>query len=149
MSKRFLIACVAVALTGLLMVLIRGNDKYFWPVSAHGRIEKMASILRSIEGPARWCYPSVNAHKLINQNGYSDERLSRCMSRIAPVSDFEEIHEKEYVRRIYRVAIEESFCELTLSTVWNDDRVVGSDYYYGLFERSDDTGIGLTADPFG
>lgn len=108
----------------------------------------MASVLREIEGPARWCYRSSNEDNLLNKDGSWRVELSQCISKIAPVSDFEEINENEYIRRFYRASVDGRFCEVTLSTVWRDDRIVGSDCYFGLFDQLDDTGIGLTADPF-
>ncbi|MEM1077308.1 MAG: hypothetical protein AAGI09_02170 [Pseudomonadota bacterium] len=109
----------------------------------------MASVLREIESPAKWCYPSSNERNLLNQNGSFRVQLSQCLSKVAPVSGFEEIQQNEYIRRFYRASVDDRFCEVTLSTVWREDRIVGSDCFYGLFDQSDDTGIGLSADPFG
>lgn len=149
MWKKLLIVLALAPLAGLLWAFISKDDRLFWPDSAHGRIEEMASILRSIEGPARWCYPSQNALNLVNESERSQEKLNECMSSIAPVSEFEEIQQNYHVRRIYRATVNDRICEVTLSTVWRNDRIVGSDCYYGLFNKSDDTGIGLTSDPFG
>ena len=149
MSKSFLFVLVLVPLAGILAFLFRQDDRLFWPSSAHTRIESMASILRELEGPAGWCYPSSNELNLLNQNGNWQIQLSQCMSRIVPVSGFEEIHERQYIRQFYRASVNDKFCEVTLSTVWKDERVVGADCYYGLFDQLDDTGVGLTSDPFG
>lgn len=150
MLKSVPIGGAAILIAGLCVALGAGNDRLFWPSSAHNRIEKMASVLRFIEGPAKWCYASTHSLNLVNQNGYPKDLLGRCIQRIEPASNFEEIHKKHYIRRIFRAEVERDlFCEVTLSTVWNDERIVDSDCYYGLFKQSDDTGIGLTADPFG
>lgn len=150
MYRRIFIGSFVAVLVALLVGEIRRSDEYRWPNSAHERIENMASILRSIEGPARWCDPSVNPLNLMNKIDRSKDILGQCISGLQPVSDYEEIYNNEYIRRFYRATFDDAlFCEVTLSTVWNDDRIVGSDCYYGLFERSDDPGVGLTADPFG
>lgn len=109
----------------------------------------MASILRSIEGPARWCYPSRNTLNLVNGGHELREQLEQCVARISPASDFEEVYHKAYIRRFYRASMGDKICEVTLSTVWNNDRIVGSDCFYGFFHDEDDTGVGMTADPFG
>jgi hypothetical protein len=149
MFKTILFALLAVALTSLAVLKIKSTDRFSWPSSAHARIEESASILRTIEGPARWCYPSVNTNNLAGRLENSRALLGQCMANISAVSEFEEIYENAYIRRFYRATVDDFFCEVTLSTVWNNDRIVGSDCYYGLFQHSDDTGIGLTADPFG
>jgi len=149
MSKRALIACVAVLLAGLVGFSAAKVDMFFWPHSAHNRIEKMAAIIRRIEGPARWCSPSVDPRNQVRVADGFQEELRQCLAAISPASDFQEIYENDYIRRFYRATIQDRFCEVTLSTVWGNDRIVGFDCYYGLFEQSDDTGIGMTADPFG
>lgn len=106
----------------------------------------MAKIIRKIEGPARWCYPSQNPLNLDHQ---FRDLTAACLANITPAGDFEEIYPEDYIRRFYRASLGDKFCEVTLSTVWNDDRIVGSDCYYGLFLKDDDTGPGLTDDPFG
>ncbi|MDF1871894.1 hypothetical protein [Vannielia sp.] len=120
------------------------SDRFAWPQSAEARIEEMAEILRRIEGPARWCYASEHSGNLAS--GHKAE-LGRCFSRLAPASDFIEMYPRDYIKRFYRAREGTLFCEATLSTVWNDDRIVGADCYYGLFQRDD--GVGMTDDPFG
>jgi hypothetical protein len=147
--KRLLIGFGVIVLGGLLIWEFRDSDRFSWPNSAHRRIENMASILRSIEGPARWCYPSGNTLNLFNGDHEIKEQLEQCISRISPASDFEEVYPKEYIRRFYRASMGDKICEVTLSTVWDNDRIVGSDCYYGIFHDKDDTGVGMTADSFG
>jgi hypothetical protein len=147
--KRLLIGVGVIVLGGLLIWDFRSSDRFSWPNSAHRRIENMASVLRSIEGPARWCDPSRNTLNLANGNHEIKEQLQQFISRISPASNFEEVHPKGYIRRFYRASIGEKFCEVTLSTVWDDDRVVGSDCFYGIYHEEDDQGVGMTADPFG
>lgn len=140
----------ALLLTGLFFLAVRDNDRLFWPKSGYSRIDEMAVILRKIEGPAKWCYSSEHEQNLAHQTQRSRIFLEKCISKTQPIGDYEEVHKGEYIRRFYRASIEANlFCEVTLSTVRDNDRVVGSDCYYGLFEKSDDTGVGLTADPFG
>ena len=147
--KRLLIGFGVIVLGGLLIWEFRNSDRFSWPNSAHHRIENMASILRSIEGPARWCNLLRNSLNPYNGVYEIQEHLEQCISRISPASDFEEVHPKEYIRRFYRASMEGKICEVTLSTVWDNDRIVGSDCYYGIFYDKDDTGVGMTADPFG
>lgn len=147
--KRLLIGFGVISLGSLLTWEFRSSDRFSWPNSAHRRIENMASILRSIEGPARWCYPSRNTLNLFNEEHGIKEQLYQCISRISPASDFEEVYPNGYIRRFYRASIGEKICEVTLSTVWDNNRIVGSDCYYGIFRDKDDTGVGMTADPFG
>lgn len=45
--------------------------------------------------------------------------------------------------------VDDFFCEVMFLIVWNNDRIVGLDCYYGLFEYFDDIGIGLIVDLFG
>ena len=127
------------------------SDAVAWPTSAHARIEAKAQIIRKIEGPARWC--SSSSHPANIENMDDDEtrhaRARACMAKIEPVSDFIERHANEYMLRFYRADLGDEFCEATLSHVWNDERIVGSDCYYGLFKKEDDEGIGMTDDPFG
>ncbi|MFP3344602.1 hypothetical protein R0J87_19185, partial [Halomonas sp. SIMBA_159] len=61
----------------------------------------------------------------------------------------EEVYPNDYIRRFYRASTGDKVCEVTLSTVFGNDRIVGSDCYYGIFYEIDDTGVGMTADPFG
>ncbi|SMP22984.1 hypothetical protein SAMN06265373_104306 [Shimia sagamensis] len=141
---------LAVLLISVLFVFeFKSSDRFSWPKSAHNRIEKMASMIQSIEGPARWCTPSRNPLNLLNSNDNLKSQLNECIAIISPASEFEEVYPRDYMRRFYRAQVEGKFCEVTLSTVWNNDRVVGSDCYYGLFDKREDTGVGLTADPFG
>ena len=53
------------------------------------------------------------------------------------------------MKRYYRAETGPLFCEVTLSTVRGDERTVGSDCYYGLFEHDADEGVGMTDDPLG
>jgi hypothetical protein len=145
------------SLVGFLVLLVcvfcifefKSTDRFSWPKSAHNRIEGMASTLRSIEGPAKWCSPSGNSLSLLNHSDNVQSLLNECIASILPASEFEEIWPRDYMRRFYRAPLGDKFCEVTLSTVWNNDRIVGSDCYYGLFYKREDTGVGLTADPFG
>jgi hypothetical protein len=125
-------------------------DRFLWPTSAHQRIEGMASILRRIRQPARWCYSSDNPANIYAFDPKEKEQdFGRCMSSIEPVSEFQETMPGYYVRRFYRAAIGDKFCEVTLSTVYEDDRIVGSDCYFGLFPKAKDAGVGMTNDKFG
>jgi hypothetical protein len=123
-------------------------DVLFWPTSAQGRIDEMASILRTIKGPARWCYPSKHASNLAETSRERRADFSACVPQIEPASDFRETP-KEYIQRLYRAKHGSLICEVNLSTMWNADRIVGSDCYYGLFREEDDTGVGMTDDKFG
>ncbi len=146
--KRRLIGGAAVLFLGVVVYDSLSPDRYSWPISAQKRIEGMAEIIHRIEGPARWCYPSRNALNL-NRDGRFRDQTAACLSEITPASDFEEIDPNAYIRRFYRGSAGDMFCEVTLSTVRNNDRIVGSDCYYGLFYNDDDTGLGMTDDPFG
>lgn len=141
---RFILALVVIC--AAVAFYFRNYDTLYWPASAEGRIEEMASILRKIEGPARWCYPSINP-----KNTYiiADVTADLCFAKIEAVSPFIELGQSDYIKRYYRASVGSKFCEVTLSAVWNDDRIVGSDCYYGIFDQTDDEGIGMTDDPFG
>lgn len=109
----------------------------------------MSSILRRIKGRARWCDSSKNTANLyISEPAIRDE-FGKCISTITPASDYVEIYLRNYMKRFYRANLGDKFCEVTLSTVYNDDRIVGSDCYYGLFPKDKDTGVGMTDDKFG
>jgi len=145
-----------VVLSPVLLILgdetwlyFRYLDSLFWPASAHRRIEDRAAILVRIKGPARWCYMSENKLNLLQKNFDWDTSFKECVANIKPVSDFIEQDKDYYIKRFYRAAKGDYFCEVTLSTVRDDDRIVGSDCYYGLFQRKDDKGVGMTDDPFG
>lgn len=110
----------------------------------------MASIIRRIKSPARWCYPSRNPENIYNfDRRQAEQDFGRCLSAIAPVGDFQETMPGYYVKRLYRAEVGDKFCEVTLSTVFEDDRIVGSDCYFGFFPKARDTGIGMTDDKFG
>ncbi|MFP3383681.1 hypothetical protein [Tritonibacter sp. SIMBA_163] len=147
--KRMLISLGVLSVASLLIWEFRSSDRFTWPDSAHRRIEQMASVLRKIEGPARWCSPSRNTLNLVNKDLEIREQLSQCMSEISPAGSFEEVYPNDYIRRFYRASTGDKVCEVTLSTVFGNDRIVGSDCYYGIFYEIDDTGVGMTADPFG
>ena len=125
------------------------GDEVFWPGSAMQRIEKNAAILRETLEPARWCYPSRHNSNLLSVDMHADGYLRDCLARIEPAGDFIERYPKEYMLRIYRAKTEGYFCEVTLSTTFNDHRTIGSDCYYGLSRNQDDMGVGMTDDPFG
>ena len=125
----------------------RFDDALRWPKSGQERIDSMAQFMRENEGRNRSCYDTRNT-KSIDYN-HRDGRFGACFKRLEPVSDFIEEHPGQYIKRFYRGRIDGYFCEATLSTVHGDDRIVGSDCYYGLFHEGDDTGIGMTDDPFG
>ncbi|MDB5551973.1 MAG: hypothetical protein JWL86_1957 [Rhizobium sp.] len=125
-------------------------DRFLWPKSAHERIEQMASILRRIRSPARWCYASDNPENIYVFKPHDKEgEMGKCLSSIAPVSNFNEKYKNFYIKRFYRAEVGDKFCEVTLSTVFNEDRIVGADCYFGLFPKNKDTGIGMTDDKFG
>jgi hypothetical protein len=126
---------------------LRENDAIFWPKSAQDRIASMAKVLRKIEVPARWCTPIRHINSVPEKIG--DPRLRACIAQIQPVSDYVEHYPRDHMKRFYRGRVEGYFCEVTLSTVFNDDRIVGSDCFYGLFRDGDDIGVGMTDDPFG
>jgi hypothetical protein len=149
-----IIALAALAVMALNMVFEYGRamlmGEFEWPKSAHIRIEDMASILRRIRAPASWCYPSENpANIYVSDPNEEEQEFGRCMSSIKPVSDFYETDPGYYVKRFYRGEVEGKFCEFTLSTVNSDDRIVGSDCYFGLFPKEKDRGVGMTDDKFG
>ena len=125
-------------------------DKLYWPTSGQSRIEDMASILRRMREPARWCYPSGSPDNLyVFDPDEAEKEFGRCISSIAPASDFQETEPHYYIKRFYRADIGDRFCEFTLSTVYDNDRLVGSDCYFGLFSKEKDTGVGMTDDEFG
>jgi hypothetical protein len=127
--------------------VVAGLDQLFWPQSAKDRIENMASTLRRIQAPSgNWCYPSDNAANLSEDR---QDEMDKCITSIAPVSDYIEEHPGEYIKRFYRSSLDDRFCDVTLSTVYRDDRIVGYDCYYGLFLKKEDTGVGMTDDKFG
>ncbi|KQQ71241.1 MULTISPECIES: hypothetical protein [unclassified Rhizobium] len=151
LSRINLLLCVfTIALSGALALWQPWEtaDLLFWPTSAHRRIDDMAAILRTTKGPARWCVPSTNAANLAVHSREGQAEFSACVSHIEPASDFYETP-KDYIQRFYRAKRGSLICEVNLSTVWNDDRIVGSDCYYGLFREKDDTGVGMTNDKFG
>ncbi|MGV3550755.1 hypothetical protein [Rhizobium sp.] len=151
---------VAAAMLLVLLLLVLGTgfednkpmltDRFLWPKSAHERIENMASIIRRIKSPARWCDRSNNPENIYDFDPKEEEQdFGRCLSAITPVSDFRETSPGHYIKRFYRAEIGDKFCEVTLSTVFEDDRIVGSDCFFGFFPKARDTGIGMTDDKFG
>lgn len=124
-------------------------DFLLWPYSAEGRIEEMASILQRIKAPARWCQPSEHSSNLVRDGGSMQSEFNACVVEIKPAGDFIETEKNEYLQRYYRARRGSYVCEVNLSTVWNDRRIVGSDCYFGLFREQDDTGVGMTDDEFG
>lgn len=126
---------------------VRGLDQLFWPQSARDRIENMASILRRIQAPSgNWCHPSDNSANLAKDR---QDEMDKCITSIVPAGDYIEDHPGEYIKRFYRSSLGDRFCEVTLSTVYGNKRIVGSDCYFGLFLKEEDTGLGLTDDKFG
>ena len=125
------------------------QDTLFWPRSAHQRIEEYASILRRIGGPAKWCYPSRHSDNLLKESPDLDAEAEMCIASIEPASDFIALYPDYYIRRHYRASTETYICEVTLSTVRNNDRTAGSDCYYGLFRKEEEPIVGVTDDPFG
>jgi hypothetical protein len=146
---RFLLISVLLLAGYTTWDAVRGMDRYFWPQSAKDRIENMASILRRIEAPARWCYPSDNAANLDDGGRVARTEIGKCLGSIKPAGDHIEVYPRDYMKRFYRANLGDKFCEVTLSTVYNDNRIVGSDCYYGLFPKDKDTGVGMTDDKFG
>ncbi|MFM2278914.1 MAG: hypothetical protein RLZZ444_1145 [Pseudomonadota bacterium] len=121
-----------------------------WPQSAHAHIEEMASILRRMRAPASWCTPSRNPANIYVFDPKEQEQIfGSCLSLIEPASDFLETEPGHYVKRFYRAEVGDKFCEVTLSTVNDDERIVGSDCYFAFFPKVKDTGTGMTDDPFG
>lgn len=148
MGKKLRLAALILAVAGpLAWISLARPDALYWPGSAHERIEEMAGILRKIRAPARWCSPSSHPANLVAK--LDAEQIGACLARIEPASDNIEVHAKEYMKRFYRATTGGLLCEVTLSSTYNEDRIVGSDCYYGLFPTSDDTGVGMTDDPFG
>jgi hypothetical protein len=151
------IATVALFAVTLMMLILGLNswkagilDRVDWPQSAHQRIENMASIIRRLRSPARWCHPSDNPENIYEFEPEEKEQdFGRCLSAIAPVSDFQETQPGYYVRRFYRGQVDDKFCEVTLSTVFEGERIVGSDCYFGWFPKAKDGGVGMTDDKFG
>lgn len=125
------------------------QDFLFWPDSAQRRIENRASIIRRIQAPARWCFPSTHAGNLLNRDLSFKEKVNRCIGKIEPVSDFVENEPGKYLKRFYRAEIDGYVCEATLSAIRGDKRFAGFDCYYGLFESEKVPPIGATDDAFG
>lgn len=144
--KRVAFGLIVAALSTLALFGISQSDRFAWPNSGAARIEEMAEILRRIEGPARWCAPSQHPKNIAV---LADAETRACMAKIAPAAEPDEVYERGYIKQFYRATSGDKFCEVTLSTVFGNDRVVGSDCYFGLFERRDDEGLGMTDDPFG
>lgn len=148
-KKRHVVMLVAGA--GLFLALYQtwNRDYFRWPASAMERIEESASILRRLKAPARWCYPATSAVGNLWEEDQASSAIADCFSRLAPTSDFVEKSPREYVKRFYGANANGYICEVTLSTVWGNDRVVGSDCYYGIFRQDEFPGIGVTDEPFG
>lgn len=143
---RIVLGFTAVALTALTLLEMSQSDRLAWPDSGTARIEEMAQVLRRIEGAARWCYPSQHPK---NVAAVANKETRACIAQITPAAAPVEVSERAYIKQFYRASSGDHFCEVTLSTVFGNDRVVGSDCYFGLFERRDDEGVGMTDDPFG
>lgn len=69
------------------------------------------------------------------------------MSALNPASDYIAEYNRADLKRFYRSTDGDKFCEVTLMTRFgNEEQIVGADCYFGLFRKSDDTGIGMTDD---
>lgn len=148
--KHFAIAFAIVAGLSVATSFVWNRDHFRWPVSAQERIDVMSAFLRKKQGPVSWC----EAADSVASNRWAEfERtspiLADCFSRITPTSDFIEEAPREYMKRFYGATTAEYVCEVTLSTVWNEDRFVGSDCYYGIFKKDEFPGVGATDEPFG
>lgn len=144
MKWRKLLVGIAVCSLGVATHDFLASDQVRWPTSGEERIEGHVEFLKEIERPSSSCYPSRNLLAINDR-----DELSACTVKLEPVSDPIEFYPREYIKRFYRGDHGDLFCEYTISTVFNIDRIVGSDCYYGLFRKEDDTGIGMTDDPFG
>jgi len=147
-KRRYGIGAAVIAAVGALFFVLEAPR---WPEDGEASIENMANIIRRIERPARWCYPTRNPIS-VNYT-VKDDRFTRCLRDIRPASDYigwtgGDYPNGDYIKRFYRAEIEGYFCEVTLSKM-NRERMVGSDCYFGLFREGDDTGLGMTDDPFG
>ena len=153
LKKRYAIQGLVVTLgLGLYFAVdyVRHTDAFSWPESAKNRIEEMAEILRRIEAPASWCYPATSAQGNIEGARHDHpEELAACFAKLAPTSDYNEKYPREYIGRYYGAEAGGFVCEVTLSTNWNEDSVVGSPCYYGFFPVQDFPGLGATDEPFG
>lgn len=141
--------------------LFTSMDALFWPQTGRERIEWMASSIQTKKRPTTWCRPSnhpKNTYEFNRDEETSD--IGRCLSSIKAASDFRSDFrgnlEPFYLKRFYRGEIGGSFCEVTLSTFegndntfFGEDRIVGSECYFGIFPKTEDVGIGMTDDKFG
>ena len=144
--KRVAFSLIIAALSTLALLGTSQSDRFAWPNSGAARIQEMAEILRRIEGPARWCAPSQHPKNIA---AVADAETRACIAKIGPAAEPDEVIERGYIKQFFRATSGGKFCEVTFSTVFGNDRVVGSDCYFGLFERRDDEGLGMTDDPFG
>lgn len=120
------------------------EDRLGWPTSGEKRIVRGVELVKEIKGPYRSCYMTRNSLAIRDR-----DELSACTVKLEPVSDPIEVYPRGYIKQFYRGDHGDLFCEYTMSTFFGNDRIVGSDCYYGLFRKKDDTGIGMTDDPFG
>jgi hypothetical protein len=146
------ISAVLMSVVGMVFDYNRAalTDRFLWPESGRDRIENLAAMLRRNRNPGGRCYSSENPENIYEIDPMHKENdFRRCVSSIAPVSEFQETMPGYYIKRFYRAEIGDKFCEFTLSTVYEDDRIVGADCYFGFFPKAKDTGIGMTDDKFG
>ncbi|MGH1467099.1 MAG: hypothetical protein ACRBBQ_17230 [Cognatishimia sp.] len=129
-----------------MATLLWPTDRFNWPESGEKRIDEMARILHRIKGPARWCSASRNPLSVATQHRLE---VKNCMAKIEATS-LPFIAARDGALKQFWSAREAGFvCEVTLATVKGNNRVVGSDCYYGLFHGQDYEAEGMTDDPFG
>lgn len=148
-TGRAIVAVVSASVLALIVHLAWNRDYFRWPKSAEGRIDAMSDILRKLKGPASWCYPATSANGNLAIERRSPPGSDDCFAKLAPTSGYIEQYPQEYMKRSFGAEVDGLVCEVTLSTVWNDDRIVGSDCYYGIFREGEFPGIGATDEPFG
>jgi hypothetical protein len=144
--KRLYFSFAVVLLVASYVSYYRFYDEMYWPGSAHGRIQSAARAIQENGKTVGGCYSSRNTLNIAEK---APEALKACLLLIEPIGEFIEEHPREYIKRFYRAHQGGRVCEITLSTTWNENRIVGSDCYYGLFEGSSYEGIGMTDDPYG
>ena len=95
-----------------------------------------------------WLFITVELSSEVNNYAFSaSSTQSTFEAAIHVYKNIFRMTNKRFNPRVQPYFIQESWSvpPLPLSTL----QVVGADCYYGLFDQLDDTGVGLTADPFG
>ncbi|NTT87337.1 hypothetical protein [Tabrizicola fusiformis] len=147
--RRTYLALALATSLGLIAYQVFDRDYFRWPNSAQERIEVMADVLRRIEGPASWCYSAGSAQKNLAADRRVPPGAGQCFAKLVPTSDFIEEHPREFMKRFYGAEVDGFVCEVTLSTFWNDEHIVGSRCYYGVFNQGEFPFVGATDEPFG